>query len=223
MEDYKRPYVIINSAITLDAKLATPIRDSRISCKEDLVVLHRLRAEMKAVMVGINTLLIDNPSLSVKHVEGEVEWKIVIDTHARTPPEAKVFKTGGKVVVVCGVDADGERIEKLRNAGAVVIKAETTGQRVNLREALGKLREIGVEKVLVEGGGRINWSLIREGLVDRIRLAVLLAFLGSQDAVNVVEGPAMRYISEAKKMELVNIEKCSCGEMLFLDLIPRRD
>ena len=145
-----RPHVILNAAMTLDGKIATVRGNSRISCEADLDRVHKLRASVDAVIVGVGTVLSDDPSLTVRRARGKSPTRIVIDSLAKTPPDARVLDNSAPTIIALTKNAPTRRRQKLRAAGAKIVVAG--GKEVNLRRLLEKLRSQGVCKLLLEGG-----------------------------------------------------------------------
>lgn len=201
----KRPYVILNSAMTLDGKIATKTGDSQISSVEDWNRVRKLRAQIDAIMIGINTLLTDNPKLTVK--PGKKKLKVVVDSLARTPTDAKIlkYKEDSKVIIAVTNKAPYEKVKKLKEAGANIVVAGS-GRLVNLNLLLRKLANMGVKKLLLEGGGTLNWSMTKKNLVDEVRVAVAPTIVGGIDAVTLVEGDGYSRIRDGFKLRLTRTE-----------------
>lgn len=215
-----RPYVLLNAAMTLDGKIATQSGDSKISSEEDLTWLHHLRADVDALVVGIETVLADDPKLTVYRVKGRNPDRVILDSAARTPTEAKVFSaSAGRTIVVVTESAPKTKVDALLHAGAEVIVAGS-GDRVDLRLLMNKLSGIGIRRVLVEGGGNVNWSLLELGLVDEIRVAVAPVIVGGRDAITLVEGKGFDKVRDGIKLVLQRIEQY--GEDLVLTYRPAR-
>ncbi len=119
----KQPYVILNSAMSLDGKIASKSGDSQISCEEDLDRVHQIRAEVDAVMVGIGTVLTDDPALTVRRVEGSNPTRVVVDSKARISSEAKVLDDSAPTIMTVSKKAKEEERERLRSLEAQVIVA----------------------------------------------------------------------------------------------------
>ncbi|AIY90085.1 2,5-diamino-6-(ribosylamino)-4(3H)-pyrimidinone 5'-phosphate reductase [Geoglobus acetivorans] len=192
----RRPFVFINSAMSLDGKISNERREQvKISSPEDFAVVDRLRAESDAILVGIGTVLSDDPKLTVKNPDLREERvrqglppnpvRVVADSLARTPLNAQVLNRDARTVIAVSEQADGERIEKLRKKAEILIAGE---KRVNLRALMEYLWEAGVRKLMVEGGSEINHSLIKEGLVDEIRVFYSGIVIGGADAPTLVSG-----------------------------------
>jgi len=176
-----RPFVFINAAMSLDGKISNEKREKvRISSKEDFEIVDRLRAESDAVMVGIGTVLSDNPKLTVKSEKLREERmkkgkqpnpiRVVVDSKARTPLSSRILNDEAKTIIAVSKIADRERVEKLREKAEVVVFGK---DKVDLRALLEYLYSKGVRKLMVEGGSEINHSLIKEGLIDEIRVFLL--------------------------------------------------
>jgi 2,5-diamino-6-(ribosylamino)-4(3H)-pyrimidinone 5'-phosphate reductase len=172
-----RPYVVINAAMSADGKLSTrERRQVKISGTQDFSRVDRLKAGCDAVMVGIGTVLADDPSLTVKSDDcrrfrtdrgtDEHPVRIVVDSRARTPPAASILNKGpGKRVIAVSKRADENRISELRKYATILESGETE---VDLRQLMEQLGEMGIQRLMVEGGGTLIGGLVSCGLVDEI-------------------------------------------------------
>jgi 2,5-diamino-6-(ribosylamino)-4(3H)-pyrimidinone 5'-phosphate reductase len=203
-EPVQRPFVILNAAMTLDGKIATRIGDSEISSSKDLREVHKLRARVDAVMVGIGTQLKDDPRLTVHRVKGKNPMRVVIDSLARTSPKSRVLTEDGHTVVAVTKRAPESRVVRLRGKGATVIRCGT--RQVDLVSLLTKLREMGVRRLLLEGGGNLNYSMLTQGLVDEVRVTVAPLLVGGEKAKTLVEGVGIGEVRRAVRLSLVRIE-----------------
>jgi len=215
-----RPYVILNAAVSLDGKIATRLGDSEFSSPEDWERVHRLRCQVDAIMIGVNTVLVDDPKLTVK--SGRKLLKIVVDSLARTPPTARIITHRGEsmVMVAVGGEAPSYKIKALKRAGAEVFRAGRK-RKVNLKILMGELHRRGVRKLLVEGGGNLNWGLLKEGLVDEVQVAITPVLVGGKEAVSLVEGEGFGKVSEAQKLKLLSVEKAGFNILLKFKCVPR--
>jgi len=174
----RRPYVIIFSTATLDGKIADPSGYSRLSCEEDFRLQHEMRASVDAVMVGSGTVLADNPRLTVRLARGVSPLRVVVDGRLRTPPTSRVYEVPGKSVLITTLDHPLEMLRPYIKRGVRVLGAGRG--RVDLRRALEELGEtMGVRRVMVEGGGRLNCALISRGLVDEVRITIAPEVFGA--------------------------------------------
>ncbi len=208
----KRPYVILNAAMTLDGKIATVGGDSKISCEPDLKRLHKLRTEVDAVMVGAGTVLADDPSLTVRRVHGKNPMRVVVDGEAKTPVGAKVLKGDVRTIVVVSAIARRENVEKLRKAGAEVITLGVSY--VKLAKLLDRLWTMGVRRILLEGGSTLNWNMLKEGLVDEVRVAISPSIVGGENAKTLVGGEGFLKVRSGINLRLVKIERVGTNILL---------
>lgn len=178
-----QPLVTLSYAQTLDGRLATRSGSSQwIGGPESLIVAHRLRAAHDAIMVGVGTILIDNPRLTVRHVAGRDPVRVVVDSALRTPPDSAVLANGaarGTIIAVTDRARDS-RIAAARDLGATVLQlpADDSG-RVDLRALLAALSQRGIDSVMVEGGARLITALLRERLASRVAICVAPLILGA--------------------------------------------
>lgn len=217
-----RPFVFINSAMSADGKLSTKERKQvKISGKLDFERVDELRARADAVMVGIGTVLSDDPSLTVKSPErratrkaagkSENPARIIVDSSARTPPDADIFKKGeGIRIIAVSSSAPAEKIGKLEEK-AVIIK--TGAEKVDLPELLGELKKMGINMLMVEGGATLNWGMLSAGLVDEIYTFVGNLIIGGATSPTFTDGKGFSE-AEILGLELISAEKIEEGVLL---------
>jgi len=217
--------VIINGAMTADGKIATASGDSKISSKEDLVRVHKLRASVDAIVVGISTILADDPRLTVRLVKGRNPVRVIVDSKGRLPIDSKILKTAHKVRTIVAVtdQAREDKIQKIRDIGAeVLIVSQGKGQTaavprgVNLRKLFSILSKMKFRKILVEGGGELNWSLLYLRLVDELVLTVAPKIAGGRLAITPVEGDGFDTIAQGIQLRLSKVERRQNGGELVL-------
>lgn len=218
-----RPYVIINAAMSADGKISTKEhRQTKISGEQDFARVDRLRADCDAVMVGIGTILADDSSLRLKNPDliaeraaagkEEQPMRIVIDSQARMPPDGDMFKKGtGRRVIFVAETAPQDRVAALAEK-ATVIPAGTT--RVDLNLVLDKLGEMGVGKLMVEGGATLLWSFTSQKLFDEIRIYVGALIIGGADAPTFVDGSGFTRAEGFPRLTLKNVEKIDDGLLI---------
>lgn len=208
-----RPYVYLAAAITIDGRIASKTGFSRLSCPVDLKRLHALRAKVDAVLVGAKTVLVDNPRLTVRYVEGRNPIRVVVDGSLSLPPDLRVFDNSAPTIVLTTERAPPERIAALESRGVKVLKFPSGS--VPLREALEALYSMGVKSVLVEGGGHVNWQMLSQCLVDELIITVTPYAFGS--GTSLLEGPGYKDVDEAPfRLELKSAEVCECGQEVVL-------
>ncbi|MDD4898609.1 MAG: 2,5-diamino-6-(ribosylamino)-4(3H)-pyrimidinone 5'-phosphate reductase, partial [Methanocellales archaeon] len=179
-----RPFVFINAAMSADGKISTYRRSQvKISSYADMKRVDELRAGSDAIMVGIGTVLADNPGLTVKSAEKNT-IRVVVDSMARTPVDAEVIsRKGGPTIIAVSKSAPSERVEALREKAEAIAVGD---ERVSLSELLADLKNRGIERLMVEGGATLNWSLISEGLVDEIYVYIGNMIIGGKTAPTLV-------------------------------------
>jgi 2,5-diamino-6-(ribosylamino)-4(3H)-pyrimidinone 5'-phosphate reductase len=217
--------VIINSAMTVDGKIATSSGDSKISSREDLVKVHKLRASVDAIVVGISTILADNPQLTVRLVKGNNPARVIVDSRGRIPIDSKIMRTASTIRTIVAVtdQAPEEKIMKLRDMGAqvLVISEGKKGQSaavphgVNLKLLFRKLEKMGLKKILVEGGGELNWSLLQLWLVDELTVTIAPKIAGGRLATTLVEGDGFDEMAQSIKLHLKKIQRKKGGELVL--------
>lgn len=200
--------VIINSAMTLDGKISSYTGNSSISSKKDLVRVHKLRSKVDAIVVGINTVLIDNPMLTVRFIRRNnrsCPTRIIIDSYGRIPLDSKILKTAGtiKTIIVVTKQASKDTIEKIKKLGAHVIIIGS--KLINLKKLFNMLYKMGYRKILIEGGGELNWSCLHGGIVNELIITIAPIVLGGRNAITLVEGKGYSTISQGIKLKLTKI------------------
>ena len=203
-----RPYVILNAAMSLDGKIATYTGDSRMSSPADLRRVHRLRASVDGIMVGMRTLLRDNPKLTVKFAKDRRPYRIIVDSNAQTPLTSYVVRTAREIPTIVAVTsrAPKNRIEILERRGVKVFVCGE-GRLVSVKILLQILRKLEVRKILLEGGGALNWSMLSSGLVDEVSVAITPRILGGEKAVTLVEGKGNPLVKDGVELKLLNTAK----------------
>jgi diaminohydroxyphosphoribosylaminopyrimidine deaminase/5-amino-6-(5-phosphoribosylamino)uracil reductase len=222
----RRPHVTLKSAMTLDGKIAAWDGESRwISGEAARREAHRLRFAADALLVGIGTVLRDDPELTVRLPDAPPKepFRVVADTRLRIPPDARLLRAGdpGRAVVACAAPAPARRAKALRDAGARVLEVPRDGRRVDLRALLGALRELDVVGVLAEGGAELGAALLEAGLVDRVAFFVAPRLLGGRTAPGPLGGVG-RALKEAVAVSDMTVR--SIGEDLLVEAdVPRPD
>ncbi len=199
------PRVILNAAMTLDGKIATREGDSQISSPEDLDRTHRLRARVDAIMVGIGTVLVDDPLLTARRVDGENPVRIVVDSEAKTPSDSRVLDGSAPTIVCVSERAEEPDVERLRSLGAQVVV--TGRERVDLRSLMDILEGEGIDEILLEGGSDLNWSMLNSNLVDEVRIAVKDSIVGGMDAKTLAGGKGVPKISDGVSLKFKGSER----------------
>ena len=218
------PFVALKTAMTLDGKIATAAGQSQwITNEASRYETHRLRDIYDGILVGINTALADNPSLTtrLKEYQGRNPVRIVVDSRARLPLTAKLVTDGAaRTIVAVTEQAPAERVEALRSAGVEIIVAGSSNH-VDMQSLMEQLGAMKISSVLVEGGGSVNFSLLQAGLVDRVYAFIAPKLVGGRDALTPVEGEGFQELDRA--VELENIQLRQLGSDVLLTGIVKRN
>jgi len=176
------PFVILKTAITLDGKTATVTGDSRwISNEESRAHVHRLRDRVDGIMVGIGTVLHDNPRLDTRLPEGgRNPVKIIVDTRLETSPDAAIFDSKTPVIIAAGEGALEDRARILTSRGAQIWRFQEINGRIDLASLMRRLGEEGMQTVLLEGGAGLNRSFLDADLIDRFMVFVAPKIVGGE-------------------------------------------
>ncbi|MEM0260505.1 MAG: 2,5-diamino-6-(ribosylamino)-4(3H)-pyrimidinone 5'-phosphate reductase [Sulfolobales archaeon] len=213
-----RPYVIVFTTATIDGKIASRTRFSQLSCPEDFKRLHAARKEAGAVMIGVNTANIDDPSLRLKYFEGENPVRIVVDGRLSIREDLRLVRDLiARTIILTSEKADPAKIERLRSRGVEVYVIESQNPpRIDMEKALEKLYELGIRKVLVEGGGDLIWSLVSRDLVDEFRVTYTGYVFGGRDSVSIVGGEGFATTAESPEFHIERVLICSCGREVHI-------
>ncbi|MGB9002980.1 MAG: 2,5-diamino-6-(ribosylamino)-4(3H)-pyrimidinone 5'-phosphate reductase [Nitrosotalea sp.] len=198
-----KPYVIMSAAMSIDGKIATRKGKSKFSSNKDLARVHRLRGSVDAILVGRNTVSVDNPSLTVRHVKGRNPIRIILDPKAKISSSSKIVKTSKKISTIAIVSeiASARRMSLLTKKGLEVIKCGKI--KIDLKKLLSILAKRGIRKMLVEGGGTTNWYFLKEKLVDEIIVTITPYVVGGKEAISLVEGHGFENIPYPLKLKQV--------------------
>jgi len=220
-EKSARPFVFINAAMSADGKIATlERRQTRISGSLDFDRMDELRATSDAIIVGIGTVLSDNPSLTVKSKDrlerrlsiglSENPIRIVVDSMARIPQSADIFKKGkGKRIIAVSESARAEKVHSLSKLADIICIGK---KRVDLIKLLSELKNRGINRLMVEGGATLIWGLISNGLVDEVYTFVGNIIIGGKTAPTLVDGEG--YASDFCKLTLISCEVLEEGVLI---------
>jgi diaminohydroxyphosphoribosylaminopyrimidine deaminase/5-amino-6-(5-phosphoribosylamino)uracil reductase len=216
----KMPFVILKAAATLDGKIATRNGESKwISGEASRRLVHKLRNQVDGILVGIGTVLKDNPLLTTRIRGGKDPYRIVLDSRLRIPGEAKVIGTAPSKAIIAATElASRERIEELERRGVRVIILNSKEEKVDLKSCLSKLGEMGITTLLVEGGSQVNGSFLDEGWIDKLILFLSPKIIGDQQAPGIFGGRGASDLREAVALREIRMRKV--GEDIFLEGYP---
>lgn len=217
-----RPHVLMMSEITADGKLTLKKgASSKILMKymahETELLLHETRAACDAIMVGANTIRIDNSFLTVRYVKGKSPLRVIPCSMGDIPLDANVLRKDAPTVIAVCDEAPMERIEAIRNTGASVVVAGKT--RVELPLLMKILKEqFGVNRMMIEGGPTLNWHMLHDRLVDEIRLIHLPFIVGGTDTPSLVGGMHINTEEEMIRLSLKKFYLCGTNLVSEFDV-----
>lgn len=217
--------VVVNAAMSVDGKISSrERRQIAISGSEDFDRVDALRAESDAVMVGVGTVLADDPSLTLEDQQriqarkdrGESPHpaRVVADSRVRTPPDACVLDDEADSYLLASESAPTDFVTQMEEAGATVITAGDN--RVDLPAAFEELESHGIEQLMVEGGGEVIASLFGADLVDELTVFVGSLVIGGRDAPTLADGTG--FVSEFPELDLTGVERLDDGVLLEYDV-----
>jgi 2,5-diamino-6-(ribosylamino)-4(3H)-pyrimidinone 5'-phosphate reductase len=223
--------VILNAASSIDGRIATWKGDTKISSESDLLRVHKLRSEVDAILVGITTVIKDDPLLTSRkipsakksnknHLSRANPIRIIVDGKAKIPLQSTIAKTSKKIETRIAVtkNAPLKKLRKLQELGLKIMVIDHDKEdigRVDLKKLFDCLEEDGVSKILVEGGGEINWSLIKNNLFDELIVTISPVIIGGKKATSLVGGKGYDTILESTKVKLSKMQKKNTGEIVL--------
>jgi 2,5-diamino-6-(ribosylamino)-4(3H)-pyrimidinone 5'-phosphate reductase len=224
-----RPYVTVNFAMSADGKLSTKERRQvKISGKTDFSRVDRLKAGCDAVMIGIGTVLADDPSLTVKSDElkkariarglEENPMRVIVDSKGRIPHNAAVLCKGpGKRVIGCAESIDQGILHSLKSCATVILAGK---EEVDLVELLHRLYEMGVRNLMVEGGGTLLWSMFEQGLVDEMFQYIGNMIIGGGNSPTPADGVGFSVTDPFVSLILLECDRIDEGLLLHWRINP---
>lgn len=210
----KTPFVVMKYAMTLDGKIACATGDSKwVTGEIARTQVHRMRGRYRGIMVGIGTVLADDPMLNCR-VEGGVDpVRIICDSNLHIPTESQIVKTASDIetIVACSQEAleserKQEKIRRLKESGIQIIGTEGA-HGVNLMELMKKLGGQNIDSILLEGGGTLNASALEDGIVNKVYAYIAGKLIGGMDARSPVEGMGIDRMADAITLQNMEIEK----------------
>lgn len=193
------PYTALKYAMTLDGKIATVAGESQwITGEEARRHVHELRHQYASIMVGIGTVLLDDPMLNARIEHGKDPIRVICDSKLRIPEGSKIVETAREIpTIIATVSEDSEKIKTLEQKGCRILKTTPQNGQVNIKEVLKQLRTMEIDSVLVEGGGILNESLIQSGCVHKVYAYIAPKLFGGEKAKTPVEGKGIKKIKDA--------------------------
>ena len=213
-----RPLIILSSAITLDGKLGAKNKRTKLSSKSDKIRVHKLRSQVDAIIVGRNTVKLDNPLLTVRYVKGKNPTRIILDSLGTIKSGSKIIKTCNKIQTIIAVSESISKsnLQRLQKFPLEIIICGKNN--VNISKLLKILLQNGIKKIVLEGGGTVNWAFVKQNLIDEAIITIAPYILGGKNSTSLVEGSGFKNLDDATKLKLKKIQKNRNELVLFYKL-----
>ncbi len=209
----KTPYVVMKYAMTMDGKIAAHTGESKwITNEASRQMVQESRNEYVGIMVGIGTVLTDNPQLTCRIPGGRNPIRIICDTKLRIPMDSNIVKTAKEIPTIIAtanehLNHNPEKIKVLEASGLTVLQVGLIDDRLDLKELMVLLGQMNIDSILLEGGGTLNYSALMQDIVSEVHMYVAPKILGGRDALTPVEGVGVDTPSLAKLFEIKSVEK----------------
>ena len=200
-------HIILSAAISIDGKISTRSNDSKLSSQEDSTRLHKLRSKVDAILIGKNTMLQDDPLLTVRHTKGKNPTRIILDSKGTISKNSKIIRTSDKIptIIVVSKKISKANLSKLKKLPVeIIISGENS---VNLKLLMKKLATKKIKTILVEGGGTVNWEFIKNNIFDELIITLSPYLIGGNDAISLVEGKGFAKIVNSPNLKLKSVKR----------------
>ncbi len=215
----RRPFVIMKSAMTLDGKIASSTGHSKwISGEDSRQYVHTIRDRVAAIMVGINTVMKDNPSLTTRlECGGKDGARIVVDSKGDIPMDSRVVNEESCAPLILATTSriQPQKEKLLIDRGVQIIKADGAGGYVDLPLLMDELYKMELDSILLEGGGTLNASALEAGIVDKVMMFIAPKIIGGASAVTPVEGKGRALMEDAIKLKGIGVMRF--GEDIMIE------
>jgi diaminohydroxyphosphoribosylaminopyrimidine deaminase / 5-amino-6-(5-phosphoribosylamino)uracil reductase len=205
----RMPFITVKVAESLDGRIATRTGDSKwITADKTRAFAHRIRKDYDAIMVGVNTVLRDNPSLNAWFSKKKI-IKIIVDSNLSISEDSNIFAKDSQVIIITLPSQPGQETENRQKlaAKAKILEVKEKAGQINLRDALKKLAQLQISNIIVEGGGTLIGSLFDERLVDKILFFISPKIIGGKEAVSAVMGNGVKRIDQAVGLRDLRIRR----------------
>ena len=200
-------HIILSAAISIDGKISTRTNDSKLSSQEDSIRLHKLRSKVDAILIGKNTMLKDDPLLTVRYTKGKNPTRIILDSKGTISKNSKIIKSSDKIPTIIAVSKkiSKKNLSKLKKLPVEIIISGDHS--VNLKLLMKKLAIKKIETILVEGGGTVNWEFIKNNIFDELIITLSPYLIGGNDATSLVEGKGFAKIVNSPNLKLKSVKR----------------
>lgn len=219
----KTPYVVMKYAMTLDGKTACDTGESKwVTGREARQHVQKTRNALTGIMAGVQTVINDNPMLTCRLDNGRNPVRIICDSHLRIPVSSNILKTAQKIrTIIATTSDDKQKIDQIRETGAEIIKTKPLYGKVNLNELIIKLGEQGIDSILLEGGGTLNQSALKAGIVNHIQAYIAPKIFGGSGRYTPVGGIGVTSPDDAYLFDNLKITQFGSDILLEYDIINK--
>lgn len=200
-----KPMIFVKAAMSLDGKIATKTGESQwISNEKSRKYVHQLRAEYDAICVGVQTVILDNPRLTIRNNGTEsCNYRLILDSKGRTPLDSKILNDqfNAKTIIFTTDLIPPHREKDIRNKGVKLIKVLQKDGKVDLLDWLNQCEILNIKSIFVEGGSEVIASMLKDKIVDKIAVAIAPIIIGGQSAKSFVSGDGIEHLSDAIQLE----------------------
>ena len=214
----KRPFVVLKCAMSLDGKICTRDGESKwITGEKSRSHVHETRNFLSGIMVGVDTVIKDNPRLTSRIVGGKNPARIIVDSTLRIPLGSNVLtdEFKDKTIIATTKYADKEKIKDIENLGVKVLIINSKEKRVNLNNLMDRLGEMNIDSILLEGGGTLNFSALKEGIIDKVQIYIAPKIIGGTLAKTPVEGEGIDKLKNA--FNIKDLKVSLLGNDIFVE------
>lgn len=218
-----KPFVVMKSAMSLDGKIATCTGQSKwISSEGSRTMVQQIRNALTGIMVGINTVLTDNPRLTCRIEGGRNPVKIIVDSKLKVPENALIFENlpETRCIIAVGCVYDKQKAERLITKGVEIVYAPSSNGKVDLNKLMDILGQMKIDGILLEGGGTLNFSALNEGIVDMVVSFISPILIGGKESKTPVEGNGFEQLKDAVYLDDMHFKE-HCGDYLVYGKIRR--
>ena len=198
-----KPIIVLSAAMSIDGKIGQRNKKTVLSSKSDKIRVHKLRSKSDAILVGKNTIEEDDPLLTVRYAKGKNPIRIIIDSRGTIKNTSKILKTAKNIPTIIATSqlVSKKNLYRLNNLPLDVIVCGE--KQVDIKKLVSILFKKGIKKILLEGGGTLNYSFLKKNLIDEIVVTLTPFVLGSENSINLFEG----IVKEPKQLSSFKLKK----------------
>ena len=215
------PYVVMKYAMTIDGKIATYTGLSKwVSCEASREDVQQLRKRYSSIMVGIGTVLADDPMLTCRIPGARQPVRVICDSDLNIPVESNIVGTARDYKTIIATSSnDSSKKDELIGCGCQILDIPSYDGLIDLEALMRELGKMKIDSVLIEGGGTLNWSMVKHGLVDRVVTYIAPKFFGGDTAKSPVEGQGFEEPYQARNLKVVSVRRCDTDIVIESEVI----